>query len=310
MLLHPAFLLLIPAALGLVACTQPSDPPEDEHAPGTFSIMTYQLDGFGMMDRDGDGLANDPLPTDRRQAVLSVLATHRPDVAVFQGMGRKPEFRQLIQELADLGLSYEHTAHVSTPHSPGDLSLASRFPLENTTFLTQDVYTVSSETIPVRHGYLRTVIRPSEDCRFVLFAADLKSQTYHPLGQTEMRRNEGRMLSNHIRSILREDPDAAILVAGSFHDHIGSAALREVTGNRQEWLTDAPITDAAGDRWTGYDAEEETYRREDFLLLSTAMETWLEPHASFIVRSRTAGLASAHRPVIGVFSCPTAPVDP
>lgn len=68
-----------------------------------------------------------------------------------------------------------------------------------------------------------------------------------------MRRNEARLLKNHVRGAPRQDPYTNLLVVGTFNDHIDSAAMREITGPGQKHLIDPRPADEAGHIWTWFD---------------------------------------------------------
>ena len=286
----------------LLSCSrQPweqSEPPE----PKSFAVMTYHLDGLGEMDRDGDGISGEQKPQEEVDALTSILLHIQPDVLCLQGVGSAEDFRQLTSSLETGGLSFRFSEYVHTPASPMNIAMLSRFPLTEVTHHTNDVYSMGDNMVPVTHGYLETEVSVSPGYSFTLFNADLKSRDYHALGQTEMRRNEARMLGNHLRRILRRPNRPNLLVVGALHDRIQSAALRAVTGNDQEHLEDPGITDRSGDLWTWYDAEDESYRRADYVLVSPSMKRELLLDQSFILRSDEARLASGHRPVVARFS--------
>lgn len=288
--------------------------PQNEAAapePGHFLVMSYNLGGMGERDRDGDGLAEENKPLEEVNAVLSIILNTHPDVLCLQEIGTKADFDLLRDRLAAGGLHFEFAEYMPTPHSPVNLALLSRFPLVDVAHHTNDVYRMGDVTVPVTHGYLEATVSVSPAYRFTLFNAHLKSRDYHALGHTEMRRNEGRLLNNHIRKALKQANLPNVVAMGTFHDRIQSAALRAVTGQQQEHLVDAHLTDSAGDIWTLFDAGDEVYRRSDYILVSPSMITELLPESSFILRSDEARLASIHRPLVAAFlSRDITPNDP
>lgn len=263
--------------------------------------MSYNVDGWALLDRDGDGVANDPKPRSEQDAVVSIVLKESPDVLALQGIGQEADIQDLLTRLRAGGLQYDFHESLYTPHSPLNLAVFSRFPITSTQAHTNDQYSMITETVPVTHGYLEVEIAASPAYSFTLFCADLKSREYHPLGQTEMRRNEARMLGNHIRHTLDQPVRPNVIVAGTFHDRSQSAALRAITGDQQDVLLDPRITDPAGDIWTWYDAENEVYRRADYLLISDTMQAELLPEESAILRGDEARLASGHRPLTATF---------
>lgn len=273
--------------------------------------MSYNLGGMGELDRNGDGLAEEAKPSEEIDAILSVILSTDPDVLCLQEIGTSFDFDFLRNGLAARGLSFTFAAYMGTPHSPMNLALLSRFPLIEVEHHTNSVYSMGGVRVPVTCGYLEATVSVRPAYQFTIFNAHLKSRDYHPLGQTEMRRNEARLLNNHIREVLEQPHRPNVVTVGTFHDRIQSAALRAVTGQKQEHLVDVPITDPAGDLWTWYDEEEEVYRRSDYLLVSPSMMAELVPEHSWILRSDEARLASAHRPLVATFlSQDRVPDDP
>jgi hypothetical protein len=299
--MHLFFPALVLCAALLAGCDKAL---RDEAAlpkPEHFLVMSYNLDGLGELDRDGDGLAEEAKPAGEVDAILSMILSTHPDVLCLQEIGTQADFDLLRNGLATGGLNFKFAEFVHTPHSPMNLALLSRFPLIDVTYHTNDIYSMGSVTVPTTHGYLEATVSVNPAYQFTIFNANLKSRDYHALGQTEMRRNEARLLNNHIRDVLDQPNRPNLVVVGTFHDRIQSAALRAVTGQKQEYLADAPIADPAGDIWTVFDADEEVYRRSDYVLISSSMMTELIPEHSFIPRSDETRLASAHRPLVAAF---------
>ena len=265
-----------------------------------FSVMTYNLKRYCYDDRDRDGQENDPKPEEEVRAAVELIARTRPDVLAIQEMGAPDLFKDFHARLAAKGLSYPHTELIPGSATNLNNAVLSRFAFASKQSITNDEYTIGDWVIPVRRGYISVDVQVNPSYRFRLMVAHLKSKVYHPAGQTEMRRNEARLLNKHVRKGLEENPDLNLLVAGDLNDTIDSAALREVLGSPRK-LFDLRPKDSVGDVWSHFWAKQEMYERLDYLLVSAGMKpevVWTKNH---IVRDPLTYTASDHRPVVGVF---------
>ena len=106
--------------LMLLGCSQaPEDSSvETQAAPDHLVVMSYNLGGYAMLDRDGDGVAEESKPDEEVDALLSIILTVAPDVLSVQEMGTQADFDRFRKSLADAGLDYSFSELLITPHSP------------------------------------------------------------------------------------------------------------------------------------------------------------------------------------------------
>lgn len=282
-------LLLLTAACGKIPQTEP------------FSVMTYNLRQYALMDRDGGGEADDPKPAEECEAVVRLITKNRPGVLFVQEMGDEITFSHFRSALRDAGLDYPYAELLQRGRGEANLAVLSRYPIVSVQHRTNDWYSISSAKVPVSRGFLDVDIQVNPHYRFRLLGAHLKSKVYSPLGQTEMRRNEARLLNKAVREILEENPDINLLVAGDMNDDFASAPLREVKGRRGGELTDLRPVDTVGDAWTHFQASTDSHCRFDYLLVSEGMQAEVIKEHTRVVRDPLTMTASDHRPVIGVF---------
>lgn len=271
-----------------------------DRSPRTFTVMSYNVHRYANADRDGDGTADDPKPADERAAVLGLIAAEHPDVLTLQEMGNAMVFAQFRDELRRAGLVYPYAELLARGRGDLNLAVLSRFPFAAVRHHTDESYSIGEAEVPVSRGFLDVDLQVTPSYRLRLLAAHLKSKVYHPLGQTEMRRNEARLLNKTVRGILEEHPDVNLLVAGDMNDHYGSAPLREVAGRRGGRLTDLRPVDSVGDVWTVFMNETDEYCRFDYLFVSDGLLP--EVKSSRVVRDPRTDQASDHRPLIGEFT--------
>lgn len=269
--------------------------------PETFSVMTYNLHQYALMDRDGDGEADDPKPQEECEAVVKLISDASPGIVFVQEMGDEITFAGFRKALEASGMHYPYTELFHRGRVEVNLAVLSRYPIVSVQYRTNDWYSISSAKMPVARGFLDVEFQINPDYRFRLLGAHLKSKVYSPLGQTEMRRNEARLLNKAVRAILKEQPDVNLLVAGDMNDDYTSAPLREVQGKRGGEMTDLRPVDSVGDAWTCFDAYTDEHSRFDYLLVSEGLRPEVVKEGTRVVRDPLTYKASDHRPVIGVF---------
>ena len=266
-----------------------------------FSVMTYNLSQYALTDRDGGGEPNDPKPEKERRAVTALITRERPDVLTVQEMGGAAMFAQFRRELRTAGLDYPYAELLERGQREINLAVLSRFPIVSVQHHTNEWYSIGEAKVPVARGFLDVDIEVSPQYRFRLLAAHLKSKVYNSLGQTEMRRNEARLLNKVIRGILEENPKVNLLVAGDFNDDYNSAPVREVGGRRGGEMTDLRPVDSAGDAWTYFYAAVDGYSRFDYFFVNAGMRPEAVLNKTRVVRHPLTYEASDHRPVVAVF---------
>lgn len=268
-----------------------------------YSVMSFNLDSYGLKDHDGDGQCNDLKPERERNAVIEVISEMNPDILLIQEIGNPDIFQTFRKRLADqTGVEYSTTEYLQRSRSENNIALLSKYPLVEKRSHTDDTYTVDGESMQVLRGIIDVTIRIAPQSRLRIMSAHLKSKVYHPLGQTEMRRNEARILGQYVRNSLEETPKQKLLVAGTFNDLIDSAPLKEIMGDEQTILDDICPRDQMGDAWTHRNSKLEVYRRIDYLLASPSLCRNLIAEKSRIINFPATRQASDHRPLFAVFS--------
>jgi endonuclease/exonuclease/phosphatase family metal-dependent hydrolase len=292
--------LFLLAVLITSSCSRPSPCGEKGYRPDRdeFSVMTFNVMRWCYDDRDTDGQRDDPKPESEKKAVVALIAGVRPDVLAIEEMGDPTLLREFAGRLSAAGLDYPHAEHLPSADGFANLAVLSRFPIVSRQHVTNETYSIGDLELPVQRGFLSVDIQPSASYRFRLMTAHLKSKVFSAHGQTEMRRNEARLLNKHVRRALAKDPQMNLLVAGDLNDSIDSAALREVMGQD---LFDLRPRDAFGDLWSHFWAEPEQYSRIDYLLASAGMLREVVSNKTHVVRDPLTYKASDHRPVVAVF---------
>lgn len=302
-----AALLAFTAALGAApARAESAGPRPPALAADEFSLMTYNVWRFSYEDRDQDGQKDNFKPEEQIQAVVGVIGNAKPDVLAIQEIGDADSFDILCRRLKQAGLDYPHTEYLMMPEATVGLAVLSRFPIVARNPITSETYSIGSEELSVQRGFLNVDIQVNPEYRFRLLVAHLKSKLYNPLGQTEMRRNEARLLNKHVRRMLNRNADLNLAVVGDMNDNITSAALRELIGT-PPYLVDLRPADFVGDIWSHFWEFQESYERLDYILVSAGMQAEVVADKCRVVRDPLVPQASDHRPVLAVFRAVNAP---
>lgn len=272
-------------------------------APGkeACTVMTFNLHRFGFADRDGNGQADNFKPAEELDAVIETIAAARPDVLTVQEIGDADALEMLQRRLVDAGLDYPYRDLVTGATRDRRLGMLSKYPLIHCVALTNYAYRIQETSLPVQRGFQQVDVDTGSYTMRIIHV-HLKSKDFHAAGQTEMRRNEARLLATHVRRMLRDEPGRPVLICGDFSDRENSAALRELTGDAGAAWHVLPVTDEHGDFWTHHDGTDQIYARHDFFVVNEALRARWIPEHSGVIRHRAAARASDHRPLVAAFN--------
>lgn len=259
-----------------------------------FSVLTYNLKRFAQRDHASK-------PDEECRAMAHIIAKADPDILAVQEIGDASFMEEFQGWLRTEGLEYPHTELLQRGDRQMNLAVFSRFPIIETTHHTNEWYSIGKAKLTVARGFLETKIKIKDDYQFHLLNAHLKSKVYSRLGQTEMRRNEARLLNKVVRRIMIENPGCKLLVVGDMNDNPNSAAIREVKGKSKKNLIDLRPVEPSGDAWTYYMEKTEQHMRFDYILANKAMIRDVISEKSTVIRTPSSYIASDHRPVKGVF---------
>ncbi len=270
-------------------------------AEGEFSVMTFNLNQYALLDRDGTADTLEPKPPEEAGAIIAAIREVSPDVLAVQEMGDPAAWAEFKYSLRQAGLDYAHEEYLRRGRSVLNLAVLSRFPIVATNSHTRDTYTIGPTQFPVMRGIIEIDLQINPQYRLRLMVAHLKSKVFHSFGQAEMRRSEARLLNNRVREALEDDPNVNLLVVGDFNDDPSSAVLREIrTYKRKPLLHDLRPADSVGDAWT-HRENDDTYHRIDYMLASDGLLPEVDADKCFIVRSPDLLRASDHRPIVATF---------
>lgn len=267
--------------------------------------MAYNVENWLTMDRfvDGKRVNDSPKPDSEKQAVISIIAKHRPDILGLCEIGQKSDLEEIREALkaADIDLPHTHFAGGSDPTR--HLGLLSRHPVVSTGTIGETEYQLKGATFTFNRGVLdATVDAGGKAFRFL--GVHLKSKREVEQGdQEEMRVNEARLLRKHVDSILAADPQVRLVVYGDFNDTRPNRSFKTATGNYNApgYLTAIPARDSRGHAWTHHWVPHDIYSRIDFVTVSRALRPEVDFRASYVVDDAEWDKASDHRPLLVIF---------
>jgi endonuclease/exonuclease/phosphatase family metal-dependent hydrolase len=187
------------------------------------------------------------------------------------------------------------------------LALLSRFAIVERHSAKALFFDLNGQREPVERGFLDVTIEVNPAFRLRVVGAHLKSKLAVPSGEALLRRNEARLLRQHIDGVLAEDPNVNLLVYGDLNDTKDQPAIQEILGPREgaDRLKEILLKDAEGDRWTYYRRLSDTYDRIDYILSDKALLPRIDQSRSYLYRSIDWYSASDHRPVVIVIKTKT-----
>ena len=214
--------------LGLWACgcsnfengDSPSSAPQAIEFPrpdkGEFSVMTFNVHQYALVRPDEKSDTLEPKPPEETEALVEIIRQVSPDILAVQEMGDPAAWDDFKARLRRAGLNdYTNEEYLRNDPEDRNIALLSKFPIGAHNSHTNDIYTIGPTQFPVRRGIIEVDIDVTPTYRLRILVAHLKSKLFHEYGQAEMRRNEARLLCNHVRASLKENPNINLLVVAT-----------------------------------------------------------------------------------------------
>jgi hypothetical protein len=108
-------------AFGAAGCSRspsaepaPAEPPAPFPRPaaGEFAVMTFNLNQYALLDRDGDADTLEPKPPEEAGSIVEVIRQVSPDVLAVQEMGDPAAWAEFKYSLRQAGLDYGHEEYL------------------------------------------------------------------------------------------------------------------------------------------------------------------------------------------------------
>lgn len=274
-------------------------------------FCSYNLKNWLLMDRTF-GSKGGPLkgkPEKEKAAVIAILGQIKPDVLGVCEIGSDEDFADLKQHLAAAGLDYPHAERCHGGDPGRSLGLLSKYPIVGRHSQTALTYQMGYLKLPVQRGFLDATVEVTPGFQLRCVGVHLKSmREITEADQAQMRRNETRLLRQHLDGILKDDPTAKVLAYGDFNDHAKEPPIDDIRGDRatpELRMTDIPLVDINGENWTHFYDWQDSYSRLDYAFVSRTLHPHVAAKNCFIYFDKDFAQASDHRPIVLHFSLKT-----
>jgi endonuclease/exonuclease/phosphatase family metal-dependent hydrolase len=232
--------------------------------------------------------------------VARVAGELRPDLLGLMEIGDPSEFDDLRRRLRAAGLDYPFSEYLQGADPTRHLALLSRFPIVEKHSLSEIPLRVGGLTLRSLRGILDVTVEPKPGYRIRLLCVHLKAK--REVGEydaSSLRDAESRFLADHVKGILKRDPDARLVVMGDFNETKNAAPLRALFGNpgHPGSLRALPLADTRGETWTEYWGEADVYSRIDYMMVSSRLDQEVDSARSGVARPAFWNQASDHCPV-------------
>lgn len=276
--------------------------------PQVFRVATFNLENYHLRPF---GNRAPKSAESRRQVVAEIVSIH-PDVLAVQEIGEKAALEELQSRLREGGVDLPHLEHVAGWDTNIFVGVLSRFPIVARRPHPRESYLLNGRRLFTSRGIVELDLEVTPKYRFTLMTAHLKSKRQSTAAdESEMREAEARVLREKVEILLKQTPEANLVVCGDFNDNRDSGTLRTVVGRGKGALVDARPSERNGDSrqedglrtitWTHFYSKEDTYSRLDYILLSRGMAREWRKDGSYVFSGANWGLASDHRPVVCEF---------
>jgi len=267
---------------------------------GIVRFAFYNLKNYLPMRRsvDGETRADAPKPEEEIQVVIDSLADVRPDILGVCEIGGEEDVADLRRRLRERGMGFPELEWVDGADEERHLALLSRFPIIARHSQVDLTYRLGDREFPVQRGFLDVTIQVDEDYQLRCIGVHFKSKREVPEGdQALMRRNEARLLREHVDAIQADDPDANLLVYGDFNDTRNEAPIRAIQGRfgSDRYLGSIYLKDSLGMAWTHHWSYANLYSRIDFIFHNQALYPEIIEERSFLLFREDWEEGSDHR---------------
>ncbi|MBN9691785.1 MAG: endonuclease/exonuclease/phosphatase family protein [Verrucomicrobia bacterium] len=273
----------------------------------TYNLQNYLLESAGT--RPAKALA------EREQLTREVLHI-RPDLLAVQEIGPPPALQEFQERLRQAGWNLPHTELVGGWDTNIFVAILSRYPLIARRSHSNDTFLLEGRRFHLGRGIVEVDVEPTPGFRITVLATHLKSK--RPTARVDeaaLREQEARVLRGHVEAILQKDPQARVVVCGDLNDHPDSRPLRLLRSKGRMALTDTRPGEGLPDQlakpranqrivWTHFYAQEDSYARFDYVLLSPSLAKHWQAKRSYVYASPGWGTASDHRPVVVELTLP------
>ncbi len=280
--------------------------PTDSHAgdvgAGRISFASYNVENYLEMPRRVGGhlRSRSGKPEMERNAVASMIRDLSPDILGIMEIGDDSQIDDLVRRLKAAGMDYPHRETVQGGDSERHLLLLSRHPIIARHSQGDIPLSVNGVTLHSPRGLLDVTVRTPSGESFRVICVHLKARVGVPeYDEAALRQAEADSLGSRVRAILKESPEAGLVVMGDFNATRNGTEWKKLTGDASHPgpLRMIPLTDDRGESWTEYWPAADTYSRIDYILTTPSLAERVEVSGSGVARPGFWSQASDHCPV-------------
>ncbi len=272
-----------------------------------ITVLSYNVENWLTTDRyiDNQRVPAAPKPDKEKDAAVAIIAAHRPAIVGVVEMGSRDDLDDLRARLKAKGLDYPYAEWHEGIDAARHVALLSRFPIIARHSQDHVALDIGGRPNAVQRGILDVTVEPEAGHPLRLIGLHLKSRRKVPeVDESILRAKEAWAVRQYLDTILAKEPDARILLFGDLNDTKDQYPIRELIGPRgaPTRMTDIPIEDSRGERWTHYFTVADEYARIDYFLASPALAPAINRKKSGIDDSPGWHDASDHRAIFVTIS--------
>ncbi len=279
-------------------------------ASASFKVMSYNVHNFLLVDRNGDGLEDDPKPEDEKQALYTIIAEEAPDILALIEVGGLKFFEEIQDGLRGRGCNYPFSEWIEGTDHARHITLLSRYPIVARHPHTREEYRAGNQMFRVSRGFIEADLQVAPGLRVKVEVAHLKSKrtvSSGPIFADAMRVEEARLLRQCVNDGLAAHPREKLVLMGDFNDTPDSPSIRLILADMTHPLFDLHAINAKGYDGTFYYRPRKRFERIDYLLVSAALREDYIVGSARLRDDRLAWKASDHFPVMAQFRIASAP---
>jgi len=277
----------------------------EQRSGAGLRFVSYNLENWLMMERStsSGGKAMASKPESEKKAVIDLIMKQQPDVLGLAEVGTEADLADIQRRLKAAGLDLPASHVASGTDDVRRLGFLSRFPIVAKAKPKVTTFELHGRTYGINRGILDVTIEQGKvPYRFV--GVHLKSKREsEEIDQAQMRIHEAELLRRHVDGVLKNDPDARLVIYGDFNDSRNSMAIKTVMGSygSDNSLMPIRLRDSRGHSWTHCWEYEDIYSRLDYVAVSDALKSEVNFKGSCVIDDPLWEKASDHRPLLVVF---------
>ena len=267
-----------------------------------LTVAAYNVENYTLADRLVDGVFRPayPKPDKEKAALRQVIAGIAPDILAVEEMGPQPFLDDFQRELKEAGQDFPFTTLLQAADPDRHVAVLSKVPFKEVRRHAGVAVTYFGRKDVVKRGVLEVVFATRQG-DFSLFVVHLKSR------HTERKDDPESAIQRQLEAeavrdlVLSRHPDLAkgrFILCGDWNDTRGSKTVRALQkrGDTEVGVI-LPAADSRGETWTHYYRREDTYSRIDYLLVSAALQPFVQGGRATIWDGAGTDAGSDHRAV-------------